>query len=37
MHLSFSKNKIKLEVIEWYICKDGEMKNNFRNNISSTF
>ena len=37
MHLSFSKKKKKLKIIEWYICRDGEMKNNFRNNISSTF
>ena len=27
MHLSFSKKKKKkLKIIEWYICRDGEMK-----------
>ena len=33
MHLSFLTKKII--IIERYICGDGEMKNNFRNNISS--
>ena len=40
MQLSFSKKnkiKIKIRIIEWYIYRDGEMKNNFKNNISSTF
>ena len=36
MHLSFSTKK-KVKTIKWYICRDGEMKNNFRNNISSMF
>ena len=36
MHLSSSKNK-KIKIIERYICRDGEMKNNFRNNTSSMF
>ena len=31
------KKKKKLKIIEWYICRDGEDKNIFRNNISSTF
>ena len=26
MHLSFSKKKKKLKIIEWYICRDEEMK-----------
>ena len=36
MHLRFKKKK-KLKIIEWYICRDGEMKKIFRNNISSMF
>ena len=31
MHLSFSTKKKKLKIIEWYICRDREMENNFKN------
>ena len=33
MHLSFFLKKKKLKIIEWYICRDREMKNNFKNKL----
>ena len=35
MQLSYLKKKLK--ILERYICRNGEMKNNLWNNISITF